>query len=205
MNAKLTLGPVLFNWKPDVWRDFYFRIADEADVDTVYVGEAVCSKRSPFYAPHIADVIERLHGAGKEVIVSTLALIMNSREMNELRDTAGDRDLMIEANDVSACALLAGRPHAIGPYVNIYNEGTLKYFTDRGATRVCLPVELGRDALVALAKDTPSRAGGPSVRASALGGFGALLSCARAHAAQGQLPVRVRSRPRWPGGRDLGP
>jgi len=156
MNAKLTLGPVLFNWKPDVWRDFYFRIADEADVDTVYVGEAVCSKRSPFYAPHIADVIERLHGAGKEVIVSTLALIMNSREMNELRDTAGDRDLMIEANDVSACALLAGRPHAIGPYVNIYNEGTLKYFTDRGAARVCLPVELGRDAMAALTKDTPA-------------------------------------------------
>ncbi|HEY9079865.1 ubiquinone anaerobic biosynthesis protein UbiV [Magnetovibrio sp.] len=154
MNAKLTLGPVLFNWKPDRWRDFYYRIADEADVDTVYVGEAVCSKRAPFYAPHMVDVIERLQGAGKEVIVSTLALIMNGREMNELRDTAGDADLMVEANDVSACALLAGRPHAIGPYVNIYNEGTLKYFTERGATRVCLPVELNRTALAALAADT---------------------------------------------------
>ena len=154
MSAKLSLGPVLFNWKPDTWRDFYFRIADEADVDTVYVGEAVCSKRLPFYAPHMVDVIERLQGAGKEVIVSTLALIMNSREMNELRETTGDADLMIEANDVSACALLAGRPHAIGPYVNIYNEGTLKYFTERGASRVCLPVELGRDAMTALAQDT---------------------------------------------------
>jgi len=154
MSAKLSLGPVLFNWKPDTWRDFYFRIADEADVDTVYVGEAVCSKRLPFYAPHMVDVIERLQAAGKEVIVSTLALIMNSREMNELRETTGDADLMIEANDVSACALLAGRPHAIGPYVNIYNEGTLKYFTDRGASRVCLPVELGRDAMTALAQDT---------------------------------------------------
>jgi len=156
MSAKLTLGPVLFNWKPETWRDFYFRIADETDVDTVYVGEVVCSKRAPFYAPHIPDVIERLQAAGKEVIVSTLALIMNTREMNELRETAGDRDLMIEANDVSACALLAGRPHAIGPYVNIYNEGTLKYFTGRGATRVCLPVELGRDAMTALVKDTPA-------------------------------------------------
>jgi len=154
MSAKLSLGPVLFNWKPDVWRDFYYRIADEADVDTVYVGEAVCSKRAPFYAPHMVDVIERLQAAGKQVIVSTLALIMNSREMNELRETAGNDDLMIEANDVSACALLAGRPHAIGPYVNIYNEGTLKYFSERGASRVCLPVELGREAMTVLAKNT---------------------------------------------------
>lgn len=153
-SAKLSLGPVLFNWKPEIWRDFYFRIADEADVDTVYVGEAVCSKRLPFYAAHMVDVIERLQGAGKEVVVSTLALIMNSREMNELRETTGDAGLMIEANDVSACALLSGRPHAIGPYVNIYNEGTLKYFTDRGASRVCLPVELGRGAMTALAQHT---------------------------------------------------
>ncbi|MBL4614199.1 MAG: U32 family peptidase [Magnetovibrio sp.] len=156
MSAKLALGPVLFNWKPEVWRDFYFRIADEADVDTVYVGEAVCSKRTPFYAPHIPDVIERLQEAGKEVILSTLALIMNAREMNELRETTKDAEMLVEANDVSACALLAGRPHVIGPYVNVYNEGTLKYFTDRGATRVCLPVELGHDAMDALLANTPA-------------------------------------------------
>jgi len=156
MSAKLSLGPVLFNWKPETWRDFYFCIADEADVDTVYVGEAVCSKRAPFYTPHIPDVIERLQAAGKKVILSSLALIMNAREMNELRETVGDADMIIEANDVSACALLAGRPHTIGPYVNIYNEGTLKYFTDQGAIRVCLPVELGRTAMTALLKDTPA-------------------------------------------------
>jgi len=154
MNAKLSLGPVLFNWQADAWRDFYFRIADEADVDTVFVGETVCSKRAPFYAQHIPDVVERLQAAGKDVILSTLALIMSGREMNELRDTAQGTDLMVEANDVSACALLAGRPHATGPYVNIYNEGTLKYFTDQGAVRVCLPVELGRDAMTELVAGT---------------------------------------------------
>ena len=31
--SELTLGPVLFNWEPERWRDFYFRIADEAPVD----------------------------------------------------------------------------------------------------------------------------------------------------------------------------
>ena len=117
--SKLSMGPVLFNWKPEKWRDFYFRIADEAPVDRVYVGEAVCSKRMPFFEPHIGDVVERLIAAGKEVVLSTLALVMNKREMNGIRDLAETEDFLVEANDVSAAALLKGRPHAIGPYVNV--------------------------------------------------------------------------------------
>ena len=35
--AELTLGPNLFNWAPEQWRDFYFRIADEAPVGIVYL------------------------------------------------------------------------------------------------------------------------------------------------------------------------
>ena len=41
--AALTLGPVLFNWSAERKRDFYFRMADDAPVDVVYVGEVVCS------------------------------------------------------------------------------------------------------------------------------------------------------------------
>ena len=40
--SELTLGPVLFNWNPERWRDFYFRIADEAPVASVYLGEVIC-------------------------------------------------------------------------------------------------------------------------------------------------------------------
>ncbi len=43
MTATLSLGPVLFNWDAEDKRDFYFRIADEALLDAVYVGEVVCS------------------------------------------------------------------------------------------------------------------------------------------------------------------
>jgi len=150
----LAMGPVLFNWKPEVWRDFYFKVADEAPVDTVYVGEVVCSKRSPFFAPYIADVVERLMAADKTVILSTLALIMNKREMDSVRDIAAADDLMVEANDVSAVALLKGKPHAVGPFVNVYNEGTLAYLARNGATRVTLPVELSAESIAALAKTT---------------------------------------------------
>ena len=39
--SALTLGPLLFNWKLERRRDFYFRVADEAPVDCVYLGEVV--------------------------------------------------------------------------------------------------------------------------------------------------------------------
>lgn len=151
MTAKLTLGPVLFNWKPETWRDFYFRIADEAEVDTVCLGEVVCAKRAPFFAPLIPEVAERLSNAGKEVVFSTLALIMDERDMDLVRALAADSDLMVEANDMSAVALLAGRPHVIGPFINTYNEGTLAFFAGRGALRVSLPAELPAAATGVLA------------------------------------------------------
>lgn len=159
MNSTLVMGPVLFNWTPEEWRDFHFRIADEADVDEVCVGEVVCSKRAPFFTPYLAEVIERLRAADKQVILSTLALIMNKREMESVRDAAAidAPDILVEANDVSATALLSGRPHTVGPYVNVYNEGTLAYLAANGARSVCLPVELGMDALTVLAKDSPAQ------------------------------------------------
>ena len=154
--SKLTLGPVLFNWPVEKWRDFYFRMADEAPVDCVNLGEVVCSKRQPFFEPVLADVIERLQSAGKEVVLSTLALIMSKREMDMVRDIAAMDDLLVEANDVSTAALLAGKPHTIGPFINIYNEGTLAFFAKQGATRVCLPVELSSRTLAVLAdRDGP--------------------------------------------------
>lgn len=150
--VKLNLGPVLFNWPPEEKRDFYFKVADEAPVDAVCVGEVVCSKRSPFFDPYLPEVVERLQSAGKEVVHSTLALIMTAREMDALRALAGETDFFVEANDVSCAALLAGRPHAIGPFVNVYNEGTLSYLVRKGAVRVSLPGELSGRSLAALAK-----------------------------------------------------
>lgn len=47
-NYKLTLGPCLFNWKVNDWKNFYFQIANETKVDEVYLGEVVCYKRYPF-------------------------------------------------------------------------------------------------------------------------------------------------------------
>ena len=149
---RLTLGPVLFNWKPEQLRDFYFRIADEADVDTVCVGEVVCSKRSPFFTPMLPEVIARLAAAGKEVVLSSLALIMNERELREARELAGGEGWLVEANDISVASMMGGKPFAVGPLVNVYNEGTLAYLESIGAIRACLPAELPAEVIAILAK-----------------------------------------------------
>jgi len=151
MTAKLSLGPVLFNWDAKVKRDFYFHIADEAPFDTVYLGEVVCSKRTPFFEPFLPEVIERLRRGGKEVVLSTLALIMSERELDSVRALAGNGELTIEANDMAAVSLLAGSDHVIGPFVNVYNEGSLEFLENQGARRVSLPWELPSRSLSALA------------------------------------------------------
>lgn len=152
IESTLTLGPLLFNWPADKARDFYFRIADEAPVDVVYLGEVVCSKRQLFHAPYYPEVIERLRRAGKEVILSTLALVTSPRERESVRTLCGmAEDFLIEANDFSAFSLLKGRPLALGPYINIYNETALRFFEKNGVAIISPPVELSAVSLSVLA------------------------------------------------------
>jgi len=77
--------------------------------------------------------------------------------------------------------MLGGRPHVIGPFVNVYNEGTLSYLKERGAVRAVLPAELPRDAASALAE----RANGVEIELQAFGRLPLALSArcyhARAH------------------------
>jgi O2-independent ubiquinone biosynthesis protein UbiV len=152
---QLTLGPVLFNWSPKLWRDFYFRIADEAPVDTVVVGEVVCSKRSPFFFEHLPPVIDRLSAAGKTVLMGSLILASLPRERRQMAELAQAEDMMVEVNDLSCLASLAGRPHAIGPFVNVYNEATAAFFAQRGAARICLPPELPMGSITVIAAALP--------------------------------------------------
>jgi collagenase-like PrtC family protease len=151
--ATLTLGPVLFNWPAGTWEDFYARIADEADVDRVVVGELVCSKRLPFYADRIPSVIERLTRAGKAVALGSLALVTTERE-RRLAAELGEMDgVDIEVNDLTVLASLpAGRAFSVGPVVNAYNEPTLGFLAERGARRVCLPPELPLGSIEILAR-----------------------------------------------------
>jgi len=139
--GRLTLGPLFFNWPADKRRDFYFRIADEAEFDSVYLGEVVCSKREPFFEDFLPIVAERLKAAGKEVILSTLALVTSEREMKAIAERV-NRGFLIEANDVACLQALNGRPHVIGPFINVFNESTRGFLIHNKATRIVLPIEI---------------------------------------------------------------
>jgi O2-independent ubiquinone biosynthesis protein UbiV len=154
MNNKLSLGPILFNWSAEKRLDFYYQIADEAPVDIVYIGEVVCRKRTNKWAETLPKAIERLKAAGKEVVVSTLSLLHTEKEEQYTKDLIEHYDGLVEVNDVSALQLLAGKPHCIGPYVNIYNEMAMDFHVNNGAIRVALPFELPGRSIQAIASKT---------------------------------------------------
>jgi len=148
--SELTLGPVLFNWAPERWRDFYFRVADEAPVDVVYLGEVVCYKRAPLFDDVMPEVVARLEAARKTVVYSTLAEVMSKQERTLVEDVCGCDGALIEANDGSALMRLRGRPHHVGPFVNAYNEGTVAVLARNGARSICLPPEMPKTAIANL-------------------------------------------------------
>ncbi len=149
-SPSLTLGPLLFHWSAAKRRDFYLRIADEAPIDTVYVGEVVCSKREPMVESVQDEVIGRLRAAGKQVILSTLALVTTPREVARISELAAG-ELLLEANDVACIQLLDGKAHVVGPYVNVFNEGARDVLVRKGAVRIVLPVEMNKTSVKVVA------------------------------------------------------
>ena len=147
----LSVGPNFFFWPAEGVRGFYRDLA-AAPVARVVLGELVCSKRLPFWQDEIPGAVEALLAAGKEVAVTSLALITLKRERKLTADLAAT-GLPVEVNDLSALAHLpAGQPFWVGPLVNVYNEGTLRWLIRRGAVRVCLPPELGLASVAVLAR-----------------------------------------------------
>lgn len=151
---QITLGPLLFNWAPERIRDFYGRIADEAPVDRVYLGEVVCGKRAPLLDNALADAADRLEAAGKMVVWSTLGLPALRRDRKAIAALAADQSALIEVNDVSALLDRSG-PFVAGPLLNVYNEGAARELASRGCVRLCPNVELSLAAVSAIAAACP--------------------------------------------------
>lgn len=151
-NISLAMGPLLFHWPVEKISDFYARVADEAAVDAVYLGEVVCSKRLPHYSAALPALAERLRRGGKTVILSSLALVTLMRERKACAELMAGEDFEVEVNDLTALAhLKPGRPFRVGPFANVYNESTLGFLASRGASAICLPPELGIGAVDILA------------------------------------------------------
>jgi len=152
---RLALGPVLYFWSRDALFDFYEQVLDWP-VDIVYLGETVCSKRRSLKTDDWLALAKRIGDAGKQVVLSSLALLEAESELKTLRRLCDNGDFMVEANDMAAVQLLAGKaPFVTGPMVNVYNPRTLAVLVRRGLKRWMLPLELSRDSLADMQAQRP--------------------------------------------------
>ncbi len=156
MTLKLALGPVLYYWPRERLLAFYAE-ASSSPVDIVYLGEAVCSRRHEMRLADWLATARRLLEAGKEVVLCSQALVESESDLRALRRLADDNEFRVEANDMSAVSLLAGRvPFVAGPHLNVYNARTLALLVRLGATRWVPPVEISRAILTAIAAERPA-------------------------------------------------
>ncbi len=145
---KLSLGPVLFFWPKRYILDFYESMLN-SPLDTIYLGETVCSKRRELRTAEWLELAKHLSASGKEVVLSSLALLMADSELSTLKTLCDNAEVKIEANDMSAVQLLSERrlPFVCGPSINIYNARTLQLLHKQGAVRWVMPVELSAQCL----------------------------------------------------------
>ena len=138
MNAsmKLSLGPLQYFWPRAATLAFYRAVAGWP-VDIVYLGETVCSKRRELGFRDWLALAEELAEAGKEVVLSTLALIEAESELGVVRNQVGNGRFMVEANDLSAVQLCRERkvPFVGGPSLNVYNHRALAMLMEDGLRR----------------------------------------------------------------------
>ncbi len=157
---KLALGPVLYYWPKEKLLDFYERMS-AAPVDIVYLGETVCSKRRAFNTDEWLELAERLTAAGKEVVLSTMALLEAESELKTLRRLCENDRFTVEANDMGAVRLLSekGAAFVLGTGINVYSGRTLRFLAGLGAKRWVMPVELSRTTLAAIQAERPDQCG----------------------------------------------
>nr|VFK40046.1 MAG: Collagenase-like protease, PrtC family [Candidatus Kentron sp. SD]VFK45124.1 MAG: Collagenase-like protease, PrtC family [Candidatus Kentron sp. SD] len=168
---KLSLAPIPYFWSADAIRAFYGQVATWP-VDIVYLGEIVCAKRRPLSLDDWMEIGDALAEAGKEVVLSTIALLEAESELSALDRICENGRFPVEANDMGTVHLLQGNPNdtargarqdtpetgsrfVIGPHINTYNAETLSLLADLGAMRWVAPVELSRATLADLQAARP--------------------------------------------------
>jgi collagenase-like PrtC family protease len=151
---KISLGPLLYYWTHDKIRDFYDQVANWP-VDIVYLGEVVCTRRHEMRFDDWLNVAGQLAAAGKQVVLSTQALIESESDLKALRRIISNGLFPIEANDMGAVRLAVGQSFIVGPHINTYNGQILEILGQQGAKRWVMPVELSRDRLAELLTQKP--------------------------------------------------
>ena len=148
----LALGPLLYYWPRQETLAFYADVAT-SPVDTVYLGETVCSRRHELRLDDWFGLARDLAAAGKEVVLSTQSLIESESDLKTLRQITGQGDFRVEANDMGAVRLLEANQVTnwiAGPTLNIFNPQTLDLLMAAGARRWVVAPEISGADLAAV-------------------------------------------------------
>jgi collagenase-like PrtC family protease len=145
---KYAIGPILYFW-PKAQVESFYRQVMESNCDIVYLGETVCSKRRELKYQDYVELAKQIALSGKQVILSTMALLEAPSELALLKRYCENGDFLIEANDMSSVNLMRQQslPFVAGAALNVYNQHALKLLVNQGMFRWCMPVELSRDRL----------------------------------------------------------
>ena len=148
----LALGPLLYYWPRQETLAFYADVAT-SPVDTVYLGETVCSRRHELRLDDWIGLARDLAATGKEVVLSTQSLIESESDLKTLRQITGQGDFRVEANDMGAVRLLEANQVSnwiAGPTLNIFNPQTLDLLMAAGARRWVVAPEISGADLAAV-------------------------------------------------------
>lgn len=145
---RLSLGPILYLWPRQSIEDFYQQHLNSA-IDVIYLGETVCAKRRSLKPAEWIELAKELSKSGKQVVLSTLALIEAGSDLGNVKQLCNNGELLVEANEMGAVQLMADQklPFVAGPSLNIYNAYTLKQLHNQGLIRWVMPVELNATTL----------------------------------------------------------
>jgi len=153
----ISLGPLLYCWKKQQVIDFYQQVSTSR-IPLVYLGEAVCSRRRELKWGDYLALAQMLKQAGKEVVISTLALIEAPSEYAELKRQVDNGEFIVEANDMAAVYLAQEHklPFVCGASINNYNRASLDILQRIGMKRFVMPVELSKAWLSQVIQEKPA-------------------------------------------------
>ena len=151
----IALGPLLYYWPRDTVFQFYEAVA-ASPVHTVYLGEAVCSRRHELRSSDWLTIADMLAAAGKQVVLSTMTLIESGSDVVVLKKITGNGRYLVEAIDFGAVHGLQRQVAFVaGPHLNLYNLPALEMVTRLGAKRWVMPLEMNRSDLTFMQNGRP--------------------------------------------------